>query len=199
MTVFSIRIEHCYQTTFEDRKLELGGTGKSFGITEQFPFELLQYTIGSAKLIEMKKNIGNKEMLLQDEFLIAYLASDLKTGVAQEIEHLKKCGIIEVDDMGFVKLADSWDKRVPAFMLYDMMEEGWGEEVDVQNRFCLHEDIRHSLSNNWKVTEEGWVRHYDHTDKILYYHDVYSESKKSFQEKWADGENEMEGIAQFGI
>lgn len=191
-------IKHCYQNGFEDRNKPSDAFEKSFTNSQKFPFELLHHTMNTDKLTEMNNNIVSGKIELQDELLITYLSSDVKTGVAKEMGYLRKCELIEVDNIGTVKLASAWETKVPAFILYDMMEEGWDTNEDRQNRFCLHEDFRNHLSMNWKLTNEGWAR-CDRPNKILYYHDVYTHNKQSFQDKWTDCENEMDGIAQFGI
>ena len=191
------RIDHCYENGFQEKNIPFE-TSDNFQPLEKFPFELLCHTINSAKLNEMKSRLDSEQFELQDEFLTTYLSSQVKTRLIKEMGYLEKCGLINVDSVGDVRLANSWDAHVPAFILYDMMEEGWDINRDRQNRFCLHEDVRTKLSKNWIVTDEGWSRS-EFPDTILYHHDEYTQCKQLFQDKWTERENEADGIAQFGI
>ena len=130
---------------------------------------------------------------------MTYLCSNTKTGLTSEIKSLIDDDIVEVDENGIARLLPNWEERVPPFILYDMLQEGWGKEIDRDNKFCLHDDIRNKLYKAWQSMPDGWVTRNDNSDVIVYAHSEYLDCKESFQNKFVDHENELEGIAQFGI
>jgi len=65
--------------------------------------------------------------------------------------------------------------------------------MDRDNKFCLHDSIRYGLCKEWTRTSLGWVLS-DRPDKVVYSQDEYDYNKQSFEDRFADRENEMEGI-----
>ena len=161
--------------------------------------EKVHHVVNDNFLHGLKREASDDASRLSRELLIVYLISDAKIGLARQIRNLTKSGLVKVDEEdGNVKLATRWETRVPLCMLNGMQGQGWGEDDDRENKFCLDDEIRTKLSSEWRFTLNGWTRR-SQPDKIVYPHEEYLDKKDSFYNRFADHENEMEGIAQFGI
>merc|ERR1740124_2114323 len=93
---------------------------------------------------------------------------------------------------------DGWEVNVPPFILYDMIKNGWNLEMDIKNKFCLHSNLREKLSNTWLRLPNGWV-HRSNPTQMIYSDLEYEERKESFEDRFEEQMNEIDGIAQFGI
>ena len=129
--------------------------------------------------------------LLQDELRITHLSSDVKTGLAKEVKSLMDRGLIgEVNSHGYIKIASPGIGK-PRFLLSSFMICGRRNGVTIWmvlfGTVCAGSGHGHRLG--------GWV-HSDRSDRVVlvYSQDEYDYNKQSFQDRFADRENEMEGI-----
>ncbi len=197
---FLFRVKHCYQKGyksfggFEDDALDV----KSLG-SKHLPFESLHYSLDSDILGRLKQTRAPTAQNVQDDFLVTYLSSRIRTGLEQEIKSLASIGVISITEEGFPTLPKMWQKNIPPFVLYDMFDQGWSKELDPDNKFCIHPVIRDSLSSEyWTKNNTGWSYVCDN-DRISINNTEYESLKKSFIDKHEDRKNEDVGIAQFGI
>lgn len=115
----------------------------------------------------------------------------------KEINALVLQEIVEIDENGLTSIKDGWERRIDPFVLNDMYETGWSVELDIDNKFSIHKDVRIGLDSEWKHTAEGWLS--KSGKKIVHYHHQYEYARQLFDGKFEDYMNEVHGIAQFGI
>jgi|AntRauTorckE5430_2_1112549.scaffolds.fasta_scaffold13277_2 hypothetical protein len=161
--------------------------------------EEIHHVVNASLLSELGLESSDDATRLSTELLIIYLISDAKTGLARQMRNLMKAGLIEVDGANRnVKLTARWETQIPACILNGMHGQGWGKHDDQENMFCLDDVIRSKISSEWRFTLKGWTRR-SQPDKVIYSHEEYLDRKDLFYNRIADHENEMEGIARFGI
>lgn len=147
---------------------------------------------------EQEANGNGDASQVSREMFAMYLISDAKLGLARQIRNLIKAGLVEVDEDRNAILTRGWETKVAPCILNTMQDQGWGKDVDRKNKFCLNEEFRNKLSIEWKFTSKGWVRR-SQPYQIVYSHEGYMDGKDVFYDRFTGIENELEGIAQFGI
>lgn len=168
----------------------------------QFPFELLRYMLDKPRILKLKLNSldpnFDKEKSVEDELLVSHFISDLKTGLMKEIMSIVNMRLAHITKDGSVVLNDGWEMNVPNFVLHDMMNSGWGSEIDTKNKFGLHSILREKLNSSWTRLPGGWA-HRSNPCKMIHSDSEYENRKEAFEDKFEEQMNEIDGIAQFGI
>lgn len=134
----------------------------------------------------------------KEKFAIVYLMSDLKTGLLREICDFVNLGLFEIDGNGALKLAEDWEEKVPAFVVVDLVEEGWSSDVDPFNKFCIHPIIRKGIDSKWKRSSLGWELTSSSKSVSLIEED-YIRLRQTFMDKFEDYEATGAGVHQFGV
>ena len=167
-----------------------------------FPFELLQFAFDKSYFERLKKyehndaNNSYSKHLVEDELLLSYAVSEIKTRIMQELISLINADMINVTNGGFLAIKSGWETKVHSFVLNDMYETGWGIDIDTKNKFCLHSSIREKLNTSWKRTTDGWI---DKLGNKCHSHNDFELQKTLFEQSFEDQMNDAVGIAQFGI
>jgi len=199
-------VEHCLRSGYKNQDGN-GGLDTFEGVAQspEGPLmEMMHHVINESFLnglvhahVQEANGDGDGSQVSRDVLAI-YLISDAKLGLARQIRNLIKAGLVEVDKDRNAILARGWETKVPPCILNTMQDEGWGKDVDRKNKFCLNDEIRNKLSIEWKFTSKGWVRR-SQPNQIVYSHEGYLDRKDEFYDRFTGIENELEGIAQFGI
>jgi hypothetical protein len=203
-------VEHCLRSGYKNQD-DNGGLTTFEGVaqsSEEPLMEMTHHVIDDSFLNglehvdehehEQKADGDGLVSQLSREMFTMYLISDAKLGLARQIRSLIKAGLVEVDEDRNAILTRGWETKVPPCILNTMQDQGWGKDVDRKNKFCLNDEIRNKLSIEWKFTSKGWVRR-SQPDQIVYSHEGYLDRKDEFCDRFTGIENELEGIAQFGI
>jgi len=203
-------VEHCLRSGYKNQD-DNGGIDTFEGVAQSSEgplMEMIHHVIDDSFLnglehvheqVPVQEANGNGDASqLSREMFAMYLISDAKLGLARQIRNLIKAGLVEVDEDRNAILTRGWETKVPPCILNTMQDQGWGKDVDRKNKFCLNEEIRNKLSCEWKFTSKGWVRR-SQPDQIVYSHEGYLDRKDEFYDRFTGIENELEGIAQFGI
>lgn len=155
------------------------------------------YSFELAKFALSKINAKDK-MSDKDKFAIAYLASDAKTGLLQEIQNCIFAGLVEVKEDGALKMATDWESAISPHILYDMFEGGWSSKDDESNKFCIHPIIRNGLESKWTRTSVGWVNKC-FPNRVVVLDEEYIRLRQTFIDKYEEYDATGAGIHQFGV
>ena len=143
------------------------------------------------------KSVNKSNRFSKDDLLILHFASDFKTGHMNEIKALVDHGMVKINENGFTSLTSGWERKIHPFILNAMRIDGWNVQSDRENKFSLHNNIREAIDLEWKHSAEGWVS--KTTGKTCHFHYRYDNFRKDFERSFEEIENEIDGIAQFGI
>jgi hypothetical protein len=155
-----------------------------------YTFELAKFALSK---ISAKDKMSDK-----DKFAIAYLASDTKTGLLEEIQNCIFAGLVEVKEDGALKMASDWESAISPHILYDMFEGGWSSKDDEFNKFCIHPTIRNGLESKWARTSVGWVNKCS-PNKVVVLDEEYVRLRQTFIDKYEEYDATGAGIHQFGV
>lgn len=156
-------------------------------------FELAKFALSNWSKLSAQDTMSDK-----DKFAVAYLSSDVKTGLLQEIQNCIVSGLVEMSEDGALMIATDWERAISPHILYDMLEGGWSSKDDESNKFCIHPVIRNGLESKWSHNSIGWVNE-SSLNKVVVLDEEYARLRQAFIDKYEDYEATGAGVHQFGV
>lgn len=145
-----------------------------------------------------KARLDISEQTVEQLCLAAYLLSPASSGLYDELLALVHMGVLEISRTGIPVLAEDWAAKVDYVVLEDM-EAAWGTDVDSDGRYCIHQEMRDALEEEWiKTANGGWALASDPED-VIFDPDVLEEWRQFFHGQLEAKANITEGIGRFGL
>ncbi len=129
--------------------------------------------------------------------LAAYFLSPASSGLYDEILALLQMGVIFISNSGIPVLEEDWTSKVE-FVILEDMDTAWGSHVDPEGRYCIHQEFRDALEEDWVKTNCHWALASDPED-VIFDTDVLEEWREFFQGQLEEKANISEGIGRFGL
>jgi hypothetical protein len=145
-----------------------------------------------------KARLDVSEETVEQLCLAAYLLSPASSGLYDELLALVQMGVLEISSKGIPLAAEDWASKVDCVVLEDM-DAAWGTDVDPDGRYCIHQEMREALEDEWvKTSNGGWALAIDPED-IIFDPEVLEEWRQFFQGQLEEKANISEGIGRFGL
>jgi hypothetical protein len=129
--------------------------------------------------------------------LAAQLLSPANSGLYDELLTFVKMGILEIASSGIPVLAKDWSSKVDVILLDDI-DSSWGTDADPDGRYCMNDELRDTLEDQWVKSEYGWAMTED-PDDLVFDFEVLDEWRQTFQGRVEQRANYSEGIGRFGL
>jgi hypothetical protein len=85
------------------------------------------------------------------------------------------------------------------YVVLEDLDAAWGTEVDPDGRFCINQEMRDTLEEEWvKTPNGGWALAIDPEDNI-FDPEVLDEWRHFFSGQLEEKANISEGIGRFGV
>ncbi len=88
--------------------------------------------------------------------LAAYFLSPASSGLYDEILALVEMGVIFVSNSGIPILDGDWPWKVD-FVILEDMDTAWGSQGDPEGRYCVNQECRDAVEEDWVKTNCHWV------------------------------------------
>eukprot|EP00980_Cylindrotheca_fusiformis_P006232 scaffold1334_cov123-Cylindrotheca_fusiformis.AAC.2 len=129
--------------------------------------------------------------------LAAHLLSPSSCGLYDELMALVKMEVLTIDRSGIPSLSPEWYSKVDIVILDDM-HRCWGSDVDQEGRFCIEEEMRDTLEDQWVKSDYGWSMKED-PDDLVFDFEVIAEWREAFEGRMEEKANYTEGVGRFGL
>ncbi|KAL3941181.1 MAG: hypothetical protein SGBAC_004412 [Bacillariaceae sp.] len=149
---------------------------------------------------EKKKPLPRLEINQEsaDYFLMAaHLLNPSTSGLYDELMALLEMEVLKLDENGIPGLAMDWHTNVDIVILEDL-DRCFGSDADPEGRFCIHDELRDTLEENWVKSEYGWAMTDDRNDLVFDY-DVIDAWREAFQGEMEEQANLLEGVGRYGL
>lgn len=127
----------------------------------------------------------------------AHLLSPSSSGLYDELMALVKMEVLKTHSSGIPFLSRDWFLKVDILVLDDM-DRCWGSDADPEGRFCIDEEMRDTLEEQWVKSDYGWSTADDPNDLVFDF-EVIDEWREAFQGQMEEKANCTEGVGRFGL
>jgi hypothetical protein len=205
-----------FHAIHSDDNDQLETTHSTNRVPDSFPFENIQFGLSPSKstrnevssmpetfrqfedsiVSQSPSNLKISNDILDQFCLAVHFLSPASSGLYDELIALLKMGVLKVSS-GIPVLTDDWWSKVDIIVLDDM-KTSWSTSVDPDSRYCVNEELRDTLEEQWKKSNCGWAL-VDNPRDLIFDFTVLDEWKETFENRLVEKANLSEGIGRFGL
>jgi hypothetical protein len=179
---------------FEDLVLSRSMQSSSGEVSTSSQISISSATPATSPDIIEKLDIPNEPL---DQYCLAvHLLSPAGSGLYDELLALIKMDILKIRS-GIPVLKNEWWANVDIHILDDMAT-AWSSEVDPDGKYCINEELRDTLEEQWKRYDYGWALN-DDPKELVFDYSVLDEWRETFEGRLEEKANRSEGIGRFGL
>ena len=157
------------------------------------PDEIASKEEPTSELVELNLSKENVEQFC----VTTHFLSPSHSGVYDELLAFIKTGIFEISSNGIPILAPDWFSKVDIILLDDL-DASWGTASDPDGRYCVNDELRDTLEEQWIKSDYGWAMSDDPKDLVFDF-EVLDEWRQTFEGRVEEQANYSEGIGRFGF
>ena len=205
-----------FHAVHSDDNDQLETTHSTNRVPDSFPFENIQFGLSPSKstrnevssmpgtfrqfedsiVSQSPSNLKISNDILDQFCLAVHFLSPASSGLYDELIALLKMGVLKVSS-GIPVLTDDWWSKVDIIVLDDM-KTSWSTSVDPDSRYCVNEELRDTLEEQWKKSDYGWAM-VDNPRDLIFDFTVLDEWRETFENRLVEKANLSEGIGRFGL
>jgi len=135
-----------------------------------------------------------EEEALNKYSTLIYLISPSCTGLYDELQALLRMEVVEVRNDGIPVLTNDWVSNIDHLILEDM-DESWSCDSDPDGKYCINDEFRDMLEENWEKTLFGW----SFQGELIYSLADLDGWRESYEGQEEERANKTHGIGRFGL